>query len=375
MRVAVFGAGYAGITVARRIEQRLPDADLVVVDEDGTHLVQQELHRLIRRPDLADHLSLPVDELLADATVRTARVEEIAPERRAATLSDGATVEYDVGAVALGAQTAFYGLAGVEEHATPMKQVAHAETVRREFLEHVDDGRVVVGGAGLSGIQVSGELAALADDRGRDATVTLLEQKDRVAPALDRRFSRAVAEELADAGIEIRTGTGVASADADAIELDDGTRLPYEQFVWTGGIRGTAPFSGDRPEVRSTMVLADRTFVLGDAARVVDREGKLVPATAQAATREGEVVARSIERLATRGADGGFEPRLEQFNFRPRGWVASVGDEVVAQVGPAVLTGQAARTAKAAISARHLAGIGAVRDAFEVATEELGLAD
>ena len=51
MRVAVLGASYAGPTVARRLERRLPEeAALVVVDDSGTHLVQHELHRVVRRP-------------------------------------------------------------------------------------------------------------------------------------------------------------------------------------------------------------------------------------------------------------------------------------------------------------------------------------
>jgi len=46
MRVAVIGAGYAGLTLARKLQTALPDeATLVVVDESDSHLVQHELHR------------------------------------------------------------------------------------------------------------------------------------------------------------------------------------------------------------------------------------------------------------------------------------------------------------------------------------------
>jgi len=39
MRVAVFGAGYAGVTAARRLEDRLSeDVEIVVVDDDGEHV-------------------------------------------------------------------------------------------------------------------------------------------------------------------------------------------------------------------------------------------------------------------------------------------------------------------------------------------------
>ena len=74
MRVAVLGAGYAGLTVARRLERRLPDGvELVVVDESDRHLVQHELHSLVRYPELTEAITLPLSEVLSGATVRQAR--------------------------------------------------------------------------------------------------------------------------------------------------------------------------------------------------------------------------------------------------------------------------------------------------------------
>jgi NADH dehydrogenase len=375
MRVAVFGAGYAGITLARRIERRLPDVDLLVVDENGRHLVQHELHRVVRRPELATRLELPLSELLERATVREDRVVEVDPEARLARTAAGDEIGYDVGAVCLGAETAFYGLDGVREHATPLKRLEHAHRIRETFLDEVADGRVVVGGAGLSGIQVAGELAALADEEGREATVTLLEQQAQVAPTFGDRFAAAVRDALDEAGVEVRTGATVADADAAAVVLDGGERLSYEQFVWTGGIAGPDAMGGDRPQVRATLDLDDRTFVLGDAARGVDRDGEPVPATAQAAVAAAEVVADAVERIVEHDDDAVFDPRLPQFNFESRGWAVSVGDRNVAQVGSQVLRGAPARAAKATVGLTHLTGVGAVEDAVAVAYEELGLVD
>ena len=78
MRVAVLGAGYSGLTVARRLERRLPEeADLVVVDDSGTHLVQHELHRVVRRPSLAEAITVPLSAALGRAEIRRARVVDI----------------------------------------------------------------------------------------------------------------------------------------------------------------------------------------------------------------------------------------------------------------------------------------------------------
>ena len=385
MRVAVLGAGYAGLTLVKRLEDALPDDEVVVVDEDGTHLVQHELHRVVRRPSLVDDITLDLGDVLDRATVREATVTDVDPDAGIATLEtpEGAeTLDYDAAAVCLGAATNFYDLPGVEDHATPLKRIGHAHAVRAEFFTAVegataaDPARVVVGGAGLSGVQVAGELAALArEETDPDAVeVVLLEQLGSVAPSFPENFQRAVRDELETQGVTVRTGTAVASADAGGLDLANGEGLAYDQFVWTGGIRGPPAMDGERPVVRNTLRLGEATFVVGDAGRVVDTDGQAVPASAQAAVRQARVAADNIERLLDHRRDGGngFEPRLDGYRFDSPGWLVSVGDGAVAQVGPTVLTGRAAKLAKTSVGAGYLSSVGAVANAVDLVREELG---
>jgi NADH dehydrogenase len=377
MRVVVLGAGYAGLTLARRLETRLPDAvELVVVDESSTHLVQHELHRVVRRPAVAEAITVPLEDVLSTATIRTARVEGVDRDDRLIHLDDG-TLEYDYAAVCLGAETAFYDLPGVHDHGRPLKRLEHAYEIRQDFLDTcADGGRAVVGGAGLSGVQVAGELGALADERGASVEVTVLERLDSVAPAFPKSFQSAVADALDSAGVDVHTGARVTGASADTVELEDGT-VPYDTFVWTGGIRGAAALDGERPIVRSDLRLDDHTFAVGDAAKVVDADGEAVPASAAAAIREARTVATNLDRLvrADLGVDtdaDGFDPRLDAFRFDVPGWIVSVGTDAVATVGPTVFRGSAARAMKATVGAGHLSSIGAITRAAELAREELG---
>ncbi|MXV64047.1 FAD-dependent oxidoreductase [Natronorubrum sp. JWXQ-INN-674] len=376
MHVVVLGAGYAGLTLTRLLESDLPpDVDITVVDESPDHLVQHELHRVIRRPELADEIRVSLPEVLDRATVHVARVEEINREERTVTLSTG-ELEYDLAAICLGARTAYYGLEGVPEHGTALKRLSHARKIRSRALEvcqsRGENGRIVVGGAGLSGVQVAGELAALAREERGAATITILEQLEAVAPGFPENFQRAVERALEDAGVDVRTGTAVTAADETHIHLESGERLPYEQFVWTGGIRGPDAFDGDRPSVKSDLRLDDRAFALGDAARVVDATGDAVPPSAQSAVREARTVAENIGRLVEAERDGAdpFDPHLESFTFESPGWLVSVGDDAVAQVGPAVLTGRAAKALKSTVGVGYLSSVGAVRNAAERVSRE-----
>jgi NADH dehydrogenase len=384
MRIAVLGAGYAGLTLARKLERIVPDdVELLVIERTGTHLVQHELHRAIRRPSLSDEIVLDLEDVLDRSVVRQAEVADVDPDTGVVSLASGEELEYDYAAVCLGAETAFYDLPGVEDHATPLKTLSHAERIRADFLDGLESSDrsnstagIVVGGAGLSGVQVAGELAAFARERDAEeaVTITLLEQMDDVAPSFPENFRAAVRDQLEARDVAVRTGTAVASATDSTIELETGEEIGYDQFVWTGGIRGPAALDGERPTVKNTLRVGDGTFVVGDSARVVDADGEPVPASAQAAVREARVVAQNIASLVEydREGDDLFQPRLEPFAFESPGWLVSVGDGAVAQIGPKVLTGAAAKALKTTVGAGYLSSVGAIRNAADLVSEELG---
>ncbi len=371
MHVAVLGAGYAGISLARKLERSLPSTvEVTVVDERSDHLVQHLVHRVVSHPSLAEELTIPIADLLGRADHRQSEVLDFDPDTGAVELVDGA-LDADLLAVSLGAQTAFYDLPGVHEHATPLKRVDHAEEIRADF-ETVNEhgGRVVVAGAGLSGIQIAGELAAMASD---GVEIRLVERLDTVAPAFPEAFQRAVAEELDARGVHVETGRGVESADDEQLVFDDGDSVTYDQLIWTGGITGQDAAGGQRPEVRADLRLGDRAFAVGDAARVVDADGQPAPASAQTAVRQADVAATNLQRLAEHHRDGGgFEPRLERYRYTELGWLVSIGDGAVAQVGGQIVRGQAAKALKTTVGAGYLGSIGAIENASEYVWEKVG---
>lgn len=388
MRVLILGAGYAGVTVARRLESMLPpEVELVVVDESESHLVKHEVHRVIRRPSVSEAIRVPLSDLFDRASIRTARVAAVDREARAVHLENGETLSYDYAAVCLGSETADYGIPGVAEHGLPLTSVDDALEINEAFREaaaragesdvaesDTDSGGVdvVVGGAGLSGIQTAGELAAFAREEAVDADVTLIEQERRVAPNFPANFQTAVHSALESAGVSIETGSTVERATESAVETDRGT-FPADVFVWAGGIAGTDAMGGDRPIVQSDLRIDERTFAVGDAGRGVDADGEPIPASASAALREARTVADNIARLVDheRSNSDGFTPRLDPYRFEVPGWIVSVGDQTVAQLGPEVVTGAAAKAMKTAVGAGHLSSVGAIRNAAELAEAEL----
>jgi NADH dehydrogenase len=330
---------------------------------------------VIRRPALADDLEFPLSDVLDRAEVVQSRVESIDADAGRVELAGGERLTYDASVLGLGAETAFSDLPGVAEHGLPLKRVEHARAIRKA-VEPVlaADGQIVVGGAGLSGIQVAGELAAMARERANEATIVLLEQREAVAPTFDATFQRAVRTALEDRGVEVRTGTDVTGADDDTVTVGGDRTIPADVLVWTGGIRGPGALSGDRPQVRSDLRLVGETFVAGDAARVVDDRGTPVPASARTAIGQARVAATNVARtLDADGTVGSFAPRLKRYVDGDPGWIVSVGDGAVAQVGGRVLTGQAALALKTSVGAGYLSRVGAIGRAVDLVRAELSL--
>ncbi|MEZ3114977.1 NAD(P)/FAD-dependent oxidoreductase [Halobaculum sp. MBLA0147] len=399
MHVAVLGAGYAGLGVTRRLEDALPPSvDITLVNDGPEHVLTHEVHRAIRRPAVADAITVPLAEVLDRATLVTDPVADLDAEAGVVETTAGQTLSYDYGALCFGSETAYYGIEGLRDHAHPLKTLDDAAAIREDALATIErGGDLVVGGAGLSGVQVAGELAALAREENaavpEDVSITLVEQLETVAPNFPANFRRAVHDALVERGVDVRTETTVERVDDDAVYTDGGAstdggdhrdgddhadgeshaddgRLTYDTLVWTGGIAGRAPTEGERPVVRADLRLTDRTLALGDAARVVDTDGEAVPASASAAIREAKTAATNLERLVE-SDDDGFRPRLDRYRFDVPGWLVSVGDGAVAQLGPTVLTGAAAKAAKTTVGAGYLTTVGAIRQARDLAEAEL----
>ena len=394
-RVVVLGSGYAGCAAVRSLEDELDeDADLTWVSEDPYHLVLHEVHRCIRDPSVRDHVTVDVDEIADEETEFVqGRVTDVDVDDRTVRLEDESDLDYDYCVVCLGSQTAFYGIDGLEDHAHTVESLGDALSIHESIkaaatdASRTDPARVVVGGAGLTGIQTAGEVAALRDWTDSHVEVHLVEQSDEIFPGHDHEFQGAIQNELERHDVEIDTGKAISEVDEDAIQFDGGDSLDYDVLVWAGGVTGQDSMSEvdvetdhNRAYADSTFETSDdRVFAIGDAALVdQDADGgppsehdlweqvvhpdadSSPPPTAEAAMEEGKHVGQNVARTIA-----GEEP--VHWSYINKGTLVSVGDDAVAHgvVGSPVNTfsGRPAEVLKKAISARWLVKVAGVERA------------
>jgi len=369
-QVVVLGSGYAGAGAIQSLEAQLDgEADITWVSDVDYHLVLHESHRCIRDPSIQEKVTIPIEEIKAPTTeFRQARVEDVDTDARDVILEDGDEIAYDYLLVGVGSQTAFFGIDGLEEYAHTLKGLDDALGIHEDVkaaardATRTDPAQVVVGGAGLSGIQTAGEIAEFRDDHNAPLEIYLVEGLDEIFPGNDDSIQAALRKRLEARDVNIMTGEFIGEVDEETVYIGEETELDYDVLIWTGGITGQDAIRDmdiDKDERNFRLKAGqnfqtedERVFAIGDTA-LIEQDGEdPAPPTAQAAWQAAEVAGDNIARAIRN------EP-LKEWEYKDKGTVVSVGEDAVAHdvyVMPFVSTfgGFPARSLKKAIATRWI---------------------
>ncbi|MCU4742040.1 NAD(P)/FAD-dependent oxidoreductase [Halobacteria archaeon AArc-m2/3/4] len=372
--VVVLGAGYAGAGTIAKLQSELDDdARITWISETDYHLVLHEAHRVVRDPDVRSDITVPVHEI-TDPSTRFVqdRVTALDTDEQVVELEEGDDVEYDYVLVGLGSSTAYYGIPGLAEHSLTLKSLDDALEIHDQIktasqeATRGEPAQIVIGGAGLSGIQTAGEIAEFRDNHRAPIDIHLVEALDEIFPGNDPEIQQALRDLLEEAGVQIHTDDPITEAEDGVINFDEGEPLEYDVFVWTGGITGREAFDEtdlenehNRLNTEANFQTSDEhVFAIGDSA-IIDQGDMPAPPTAQAAWQAAEVAGENIARA--------IENRpLKTWEFEDKGTVISVGEKAVAhEVKPAfglslpvdTFGGFPAKNLKKMIAARWIADI------------------
>jgi NADH dehydrogenase len=348
--IVVIGAGYGGITAALRLAnlfQSSPDYHVVLVDRYPYHTLKTQLHEAAVHKS---EVTIDIGRIIRNRNVsfRLGSVASIDLVERQ--IGFGATsLPFEYLVLALGSQANFYNITGLEKHSFPLQSAADAGKIYEHItvlcagastetdqLRRKEMLRFVVGGGGLSGIELAGELVdhvaqsvhnyRLSAD---EMEVIVVEGADDILPASEAGIRERTRKKLEAKGVKILTGTRVVGVSSDEIELSTGERLRSRTLVWTGGIRiseiarqsGFAIGQSGRIIVNEFLQSVSSPFVyaIGDNALAINpATGKPVPAAAQFALQQGRLVAGNLFAVVM---------GKEQHRYRPKVWgeVVSLG--------------------------------------------------
>jgi NADH dehydrogenase len=359
-RIVIVGAGFAGLTAARRIA-RLP-VQVTVVDRKNHHTFQPLLYQVATAGLSPGEIAAPIRWILRSHSNVQVLLEEVLDFNleQKKVITKEQVLDYDFLIIASGATHAYFGHEEWEPLAPGLKTIEDALEIRRRVLLAFElaerqnktlDGQsgpplqfAVIGG-GPTGVELAGTLAEIARHAlnrefrnidPRQSRILLIEGGPRVLPAYSEELSRKAEDQLRRLGVEVRTSHMVTRVEPGAVWVGD-ERIPAPVILWAAGV-AASPLGRKLgvPTDRAGRVLVQpdlsipghsEVFVLGDLAALNDENGKMLPGVAPVAIQQGNWVADTIAR------DLENQPR-RNFRYHDKGSLATIGRAAaVAQFG------------------------------------------
>ena len=373
MRVVIVGAGFGGLTTAQKLSKN-KDLAVTVIDKHPYQLFSPLLYQVATGGLPEDDIAYPVRAAIPGVTFRRGEVTKVSPNTKTITLSDQATIEYDQLVLATGSTGTTYGVVGVQENALQMKSIMEARLIKKQLLgmyEEVEAGhkpkealKVVVIGAGPTGVEISGAVAELQRSMKHEfpnlykfASVTLVEAGPRVLPMFHEKSSKHAQSELEEIGVVVKTDSAVDRMYETDVHLKNGEILSGGTFIWAAGVAAHSTWTSlgevdksNRIKIDENLQTSSGIFVIGDGAHL-QFKGNPLPMVAPVALQMGRHVAKQIINIKN-------NKPLTPFKYIDKGQMATIGRRraVVEMPGGLRLHGTLAWLTWLALHVFYLAG-------------------
>lgn len=332
-RILILGGGYGGLACLRGLSGRLDPAkyELLLMDADPYHTIKTRFHERAVLESRDFLLRFPLDTL-ARASGAVFVQDEASEINFAARVVRGRSGDhpYHRLVIALGGQTAYFGVPGAAEHTVSLQTYSGAQECSRRFkaLRIGEPGvprrRVVVCGAGIEGLEVAAMVRQIAPPDVCDLSV--VERSDALMARSQCRDAerRYMASHLQQHDIRLLLGKTVKSIAEDQVHLASGEALPADLVYWCSGVRrvelgGIPPGEPFVVNLYLQSVEHPDVFAIGDFAKVDSRDEVANLGSAQRAVYHGGVVAENLWRHET------LRP-MRPVRYRPEGELIALGD-------------------------------------------------
>ncbi len=352
MRIIIVGGGFAGLKLARKLNNK-PGFEILLLDKVNYHQFQPLFYQVATSSLDASNISFPLRRVFQksrNVRIRLAEVKSIDTILKTVSTDIG-VFDYDILVVATGADTNFFGNKVLQEHAMPMKSTVEALRIRHELIHNFEEAvmekdplelkklmTVVIAGGGPTGVELSGAIAQMKttvlpkdypDLDFSEMEIILLEGSNRVLGSMSEKSSQQSLKYLQRLGVNVMLDTMVKNYDGEHVLLNDGNSIPAKLVIWAAGIKGNIPdgidsslvVKGNRVRVDKTNRVegADNVFALGDVAYM---ETPLYPnghpQVANVAISQADLLAENLFQMAANKPPALYE-------YHDKGSMATVG--------------------------------------------------
>lgn len=374
-RIVILGAGFGGLRAAIVLGKRSKELgkrgyQITLIDKNRYHTYTPLLYEIsTTSKETANYLDLKsVTTYSAEGVLLgfpiefiQGKVSNIDLANKKIQLENG-LIDYEYLILALGSETNFFNIPGLQESALELKSFNDALKIRDAVWQRIEEAGqdeavdIVIGGAGSTGVELAGEIQEWLsqmkkEGHGCRTSVTLIDASPTILNGFEEKIIKGVAARLKKLGANLLTNERVTKVESGKVYLTSGRIVAYDVLIWTGGVKANSiidklPFKKEKQgragvsdkllctAEKPDLNIGVKTYGIGDIVCVHNHEtGQPVPMVARAAIVQGTIAAKNII------ADIKGKSHLK-YNPKNYPYIIPVGGKyAVAKIGPIIISG------------------------------------
>ena len=337
--VVVVGGGFAGLNLAKNLDEKL--FDVILVDKLNHHQFQPLFYQVAASQIEPSNISFPFRHIFRkkkNVYIRLAETLSIDTPNNTITTTIG-DFKYDYLVLAMGCKTNFFGNNKIKKHAYTLKTTYDAITIRNHILQTFEDIisakedkkeallNIVIVGAGPTGVELAGAFAEikrqiLPKDYPRidfsKLSIILIDAAKNTLNNMSDNAKQASQKYLEKMGVKILTETFVNTYDGEVLELSTGKTIKTKTLIWAAGVTGnTVEGLPKEAMTRGSRIKVDRInkvfgceniFAIGDIAFMeTPKYPHGHPQLANVAINQGSNLAQNLKKIVEQKTTTAYE--------------------------------------------------------------------
>ncbi|MFB9843823.1 NAD(P)/FAD-dependent oxidoreductase [Mucilaginibacter ginsenosidivorans] len=366
-RVVIVGAGFAGLTLAKKLSPVC--FQIILIDRNNYHQFQPLLYQVATSGLEPSSISFPLRKIFQhykNIFVRIAEVKHIHENLIETSIGN---IEYDFLVLAHGAETNYFKNQSLQYNALSMKSVGDAIYLRNTLLQNFEQAlntssekerrallQIIIVGGGPTGVELAGAIAEMKNNilpkdypelDFSQMQVILIEAFPRLLSGISEQSGQKAQQYLESLGVIVKNNLSVKNYDGYRVELNNGDTMHSRCLVWAAGVKGMPiaglPLSAVLPNNRIRVDEYNRVhdmvnvFALGDVAFMQSKESpKGHPQVAPVAIQQARLLAMNLKKSLS-------GEKMAAFRYKDNGSMATVGRNLaVVEIGKLKISGACA---------------------------------
>lgn len=275
-RVVIVGAGFAGLTLAKKLSPQY--FQVILIDKNNYHQFQPLLYQVATSGLEPSSICFPLRKIFQhykNVYIRIAEVTNIRQDENTIETSIG-NIDFDFLVLAQGAETNYFNNPSLQQHSYAMKSAAEALYLRNTLLQNFEKAlisndeqerdallQIVIVGGGPTGVELAGAVAEMKNNilpkdypelDFKQMNIVLIEASPRLLSGISEQSGQTAQRYLEAIGVKVQINASVNSYDGHKVVLGNGHTLTTNCLVWAAGVKGLAlkglPLSATAPNSR-----------------------------------------------------------------------------------------------------------------------------